>query len=288
MRKTKTAVGISPEKLYLMRSYDFQHHTRDPAAFRSAETMPIWKIARAATAAPMYFKELKLVVPGDGGDSKSYFTDGGFGITNNPTLSAFDEMVSLYSRKNIGAIVSIGTARAHNESRRHFLGRVKTFASVATDPQTVADIMSNKNLENYWRFNDIDGMDVELDEWKPNGMFTKRTPGIETLNKIRDAFNKWFAKSLENSRPLEDCARHLVTRRRARTADTSRWQQFAIGAHQYSCGNPECEGDFETLETFLENHWQLVHEDEENGERWRQPNYKQWNYKIQNGNPFMI
>jgi patatin-like phospholipase/acyl hydrolase len=152
--------------------------------------MHIWQVARAATAAPMYFKELKVHLPGRNGDQKTYFSDGGFGVTNNPAQVALIEMMILYGATNVGAIVSIGTARAPETSSRDLFGRVRKMASVATNPENVAEWMRTEDPDCYWRFNDKTGLCIELDEWKPNGLFTKK-PGHETLRKIQASFDGW-------------------------------------------------------------------------------------------------
>jgi patatin-like phospholipase/acyl hydrolase len=152
--------------------------------------MHIWQVARAATAAPMYFKELKVHLPGRNGDQKTYFSDGGFGVTNNPAQVALIEMMILYGATNVGAIVSIGTARAPETSSRDLFGRVRKMASVATNPENVAEWMRTEDPDCYWRFNDKTGLCIELDEWKPNGLFTKK-PAHETLRKIQASFDGW-------------------------------------------------------------------------------------------------
>jgi patatin-like phospholipase/acyl hydrolase len=177
----------------LMRSYDHvpaQARPHDPINYGPTEKMHIWQVARAATAAPMNFKEIKVHLPGRNGDQKTYFSDGGFGVTNNPTQVALIEMMILYGATNVGAIISIGTARAPETSSRDIFGRVRKMASVATNPETVAEWMRTENPDCYWRFNDKTGLRIELDEWKPNGLFTKK-PGHETLRKIQASFDGW-------------------------------------------------------------------------------------------------
>ena len=76
--------------------------TRNPDL---AHDIPIWEVARATSAAPTYFKTVKI-------DHLKYL-DGGFGGYNNPTLEIFEEVRTM-SNKNSGSVnlmVSVGTGR---------------------------------------------------------------------------------------------------------------------------------------------------------------------------------
>lgn len=247
--------------------------------------MQIWEVARAATAAPMYFKELKVPLWLDGETQKAYFTDGGFGVTNNPTQAGFKEVKALSgseTAENVGVIVSIGTARAKELPGKGGVRTVKRMVSSATDPNTVAGWMNDQKLDHYWRFNnDQDGLSVELDEWKPNSWFTKR-PGHETLTTILHNFNAWAAQS-ENYHAIEKCAKELVKQRRARTPDRSRWQRFATGATKYRCSHKDCKNDaWDSLYQF-NLHWDASHQNDSRREDYKQPSFETWTYQRQNG-----
>jgi hypothetical protein len=249
--------------------------------------MRIWEVARAATAAPMYFKEFKIFLrhEEEKPKEKAYFTDGGFGVTNNPAQVGFEELKLLSgseTTENVGVVVSVGTARGkENPGGKSFHARMKKMASTATDPAVVAKFMKEQKLKQYWRFNDDEtGLHVELDEWKPNSRFTKQ-PGHETLTKIQNAFYKWAHKK-ENFHAIEACAKELVVQRRRRTVDRSRWQRFATGATKYKCGHSHCEPEWNSLYQF-EEHWEQLHSRNLDGDQWKEPTFDTWTYQKPNG-----
>ena len=96
------------EKPYLFRTYknlrkgstpEDQKTDRNPGP---AHDLPIWQVARATSAAPTYFEEVKI-------EGLKYL-DGGFGA-NNPCVEIFREVRKMnnYNKECIGTVVSIGT-----------------------------------------------------------------------------------------------------------------------------------------------------------------------------------
>ena len=83
-----------------------------PVLFRSygpdAATCTIWEAARATSAAPSFFKEIRIHDPVDG--TSEYFIDGGVAY-NNPSEIALKEAGKMW--KNVGrfCLVSVGTGR---------------------------------------------------------------------------------------------------------------------------------------------------------------------------------
>lgn len=215
----------------------------------SAEDLQIWEVARAATAAPMYFKELPVRREMADGETTIYYSDGGFGQTNNPTYEGISEIESLHGGKgsvNVGVVVSVGTSRKKLEAGgKSIFKRVKTSFDRATDPQVVHEKVEREDLQHYWRFNDFDGVDVDLDEWKPNGYFTKH-PGTKTLKKITNDFNAWVMNGHLDD--LRSCAKELVARRRARIRKPAQWDVYATNA-SFTCTQADC-----TSETFNDRH----------------------------------
>jgi hypothetical protein len=203
--------------------------------FGPAESLYVWQVARAATAATFYFKEISFKRNPVGGTRTHFFSDGGFGA-NNPTLLGIREIELLYGKDRVGAVVSVGTSRSDDSDGKGLIARFKKIANQATNPEQVADELSGRQL--YWRFNDKTGIGVELDEWKPNGKLTKGKPGQRTLKKIRDGFTQWYADVLNRDELLE-CAQELVKRRRLRTGDRGRWEIFATCA-DFACPKAGC------------------------------------------------
>jgi hypothetical protein len=275
----------SAETTYLIRSYDHPEKKnnkigapvprRETINFGKASTMEVWEVARAATAAPMYFKEIKSAGMANQ-STKVYFSDGGFGHTNNPTKLAIDEIEKLYGGDKVGVVVSVATARADDRpGGKSFLKRVKQAFSDATNPQHVADQLDGR--PNYWRFNDHKGLNIELDEWKPSGSFTNH-PGHETITTIKTEFNRW-ARKRSNIRALEECARELVRRRRQRAENGARWERFALCA-QFRCQSNDCSRrEFENRSDF-EAHYEQIHaDDRQNAIELKEPEAEFWEYQ---------
>lgn len=195
--------------------------------------MEIWRVARAATAAPFYFSELKII---SDSEEEMYYSDGGFGHTNNPTLQGIWELETLHRRGegenvtygSIGVIVSIGTARRdNNRGGRSTFQQAQEAFRTATDPQHVAEVVNYNNRSNCWRFNDESGLNIELDDWKP---------GNKSGDLMKAGFYKWLA-NWDNADRLRACARELVRRRRSRTRNASKWERFATVA-EFRCHPP--------------------------------------------------
>lgn len=254
------------ETLYLIRSYDHMQRTQSglPRRLTSRPTMPpsrsnteksnkdrelnfgeaedfeIWEVARAATAAPFYFDPLKIDIPG----SKNHksFTDAGFSYHNNPTKDGIREMYRMNPTKLIGIVVSVGTARKDESNLKTgifaFRSKLSGLAKKATATEIVHEDMqmeSNKpNSFQYYRLNDNhEGLDMQLDEWKPKpGRFNRNGSGSTTLKTIRDTFNGWVR---HHHGDFQDCANALVQCRRARiAANDTVWERYATGA-EYMC-----------------------------------------------------
>ncbi|KAF2281459.1 FabD/lysophospholipase-like protein [Westerdykella ornata] len=285
-RRIKSASAARPgvQRLYLIRSYDHKTKPGTPNTeinnFGKAEQMEIWQVARAATAAPMYFREIKFTPPHS--RDRYYFSDGGFGHTNNPTEVGIQEIQLRFGAESVGAVVSIGTARADddNSGGRSIFKRVHNAFSIATNPRIVANQVRRRNLPHYWRLNDEEGLRMELDDWQPNGLTTsKENRGRKTLQEIRARFNEW-ALVYENDESIRACARELVRRRRARIQDGARWEVYATGASNFRCRHEHCpETPFPTRDHFRE-HWHQCHEDNhEDADRCREPEFTIWRYR---------
>lgn len=216
--------------------------------YEKAQQLEIWEVARAATAAPLYFEPLKIRTR-----SKEFlhFTDGGFSLNNNPTREGTREIEEAYSSDSIGVVVSIGTARRDERLPRRGLSWIipmmKSMAQTATDPETIHANMEEKATSAadsfpYYRLNDPDGgLSIPLDEWQPRRSMFGKQAGSITINTMEAAFNKWAANN-ENFNTLTSCAAELVRRRRSRTHDTAKWERYATGA-QFTCRFKRCNSE---------------------------------------------
>ena len=168
---------------YLFRTYKNLHKsaTKEERSFDRnhpalAHDIPIWKVARATSAAPTYFKPMKI-------DGLEYL-DGGFG-TNNPSIEIYDEVRKMNNNSDKCAkiVLSIGTGKNKKLSRftrngsglpRYFnyINFARKAASESEKPH--ADMLRkhthSQHKFHYVRLNVEDGLDVmKLDEWRARG-----------------------------------------------------------------------------------------------------------------------
>lgn len=280
------------EVKYLFRSYDHKGNVALIAARRQntnlqspvpalnygpAEEIEVTQAALAATAAPMYFKEASFPQRVGTRGQEFSFVDAGTGRLNNPTRIGLEEIQTLPGRHTIGAVVNVGTSRSKPDpTSNSIINLLKRLVGNAMDTNIVAEEMEGLNLEHYWRYNDDQGIDIELDECKPNHWYTKDDRrGKKTFDKIEANFHRW-ASEHQNSERLTVCAEELVRIRRGRSTAKSRWEQFAIGAHKYSCPHEDCGQSTYNTRYLFELHWNAAHGDEPGEE---EPHFEKWVYQ---------
>lgn len=210
-----------------------------------AQDFEIWQVARAATAAPLYFEPLKIQYP----TSPKYmlFTDGGFNYTNNPTREGTLEIEEAYGIEHVGTVLSIGTARLDQRPKEKGLlpvfSRIRNVANMATDPEIVhreLEGLSEREQFPYFRLNDPGALDIGLDEWAPKRDLFHKTSGYRTIKTIKDAFANW-AIHFRTQDLFRKCAAELVERRKARRlADRATWERYATCA-KYKCQTKGCD-----------------------------------------------
>jgi hypothetical protein len=176
-----------------------------------ADSMAIWKVARATSAAPTYFDSIKI----DG----VMHLDGGFGGHNNPTKLAYDEIRSTSSLPPF--IVSIGTGmdnKVNYHSRKSLFRKIKTYLNPSDELSRDSELvhwemkkLSSAAKFSYFRFNVDSGIgDIKLDEWKSS---TSRRLG--TLDHIRQATEKYLQQDVVQEE-LAKLAQALVQQRQQR------------------------------------------------------------------------
>lgn len=239
--------ALSVDREYLFRTYD--HHHPSPLALElykrkhlnpgNAHVDPIWKIARATSAAPGYFSPVTL------GDRT--FHDGGM-VANNPAEVALEEVSQMHDQKPM-LIVSLGTGLPKKKQNPHKKPRkvsyinnnwhvLKAMTALITQSEHIARKVElncrdglYKGVDHH-RFNVPDGMgDIVLDEWIP------ANSGSETKRKILELTTNYLSERRVHRRLLQ-CARGLVRLRRKRAA-TERWELFAR-KFVYFCPDPHC------------------------------------------------
>ncbi|KAI1377436.1 FabD/lysophospholipase-like protein [Hypoxylon crocopeplum] len=232
----------------------------------------IWQVARATTAAPMYFRPLKLMTDGNTARGRTNsqppnhnntavphrrhvetLEDGGLGPANNPSNLTYDELKKQMHNTDmkVGTLVSIGTARPMEQpSGPRILRVVKSVVSRYGDPEPTHWRMEQKAQEDpsflYYRFNEpLKLSGVDMDDWKP------RKTGINTIETMTNAFNSSVSEP-DMVDYMQACARELVEARRARVdEDPAKWNRYALGRY-FECGIEGCPDDFER-ETKEEN-----------------------------------
>ena len=114
---------------------------RRPTNYGPATDWKIDQIARAATAAELYFPPVEHEEDGKRNEKeKVKYTDGGFSDANNPTIQGIEDIRQRWGEHSVGTVVSVGTARhdATVQSQRwSFPGRVRKWADRMTDTQPI-------------------------------------------------------------------------------------------------------------------------------------------------------
>ncbi|KAK8088570.1 FabD/lysophospholipase-like protein [Apiospora hydei] len=232
-------------------------------------TWSILEAARAATAAPLYFKrfsksltprQLQTLARVPTSQTLSSFVqsaeqqqqpkpegtrfhliDAGFGIENNPCEKILHEMRTMQFRSK-PILVSIGTARpGHPDEegrRRTLFSTVKRAFRTLGDPENWHAHLQGRAEQGdfmYFRFNARGTLNMEMHEWIP------KKSGRKTIDKMRAAFRDW-ADTEEAQDQLRDCAEQLVKVRRARSnkdRDEAKWARYAVGRY-YICEDNGC------------------------------------------------
>lgn len=225
--------------------------------YGSATDWEVVQIARAATAAELYFPPVKVE------EENARYSDGGFSDSNNPTMQGIDDIRERWGMHSLGIVVSVGTARHESLSqskRWKIRGRVRKWTDRMTDPQPIHIRAKNESKDEnfgfpYFRFTakgDI-ALKIDLDEWKPRHRFrlsNSKPSGYKTTDEISDKFRRWLDNQYVQTK-LTECAAELVEARRLRMKQEAEWERFAICA-KYKCKVGGCEyvGDFSDKDTF--------------------------------------
>lgn len=215
---------------FLFRSYDrkmsystpFERNPGDLNAFA------IWEVARATSAAPSYFKSIRLF--------QARYYDAAVNL-NNPSWEVLNEvnLLAENSQDAIDLLCSIGGGNAKANNPKVKFGN----DSLLQDLSDISDVVHNKveyeseqQLFDYYRFDVNEGLqEVRMNEWKP------KPSGSVTLNRIQEATSRYLEHK-EVSYLIRECAKRLVEKR-AQRAQTMRWERFATGT-RYKCPLDDC------------------------------------------------
>ena len=190
----------------LLRSY--------PAPGRDAIKCEIWEAARATSAAPTFFKEIKIK-HSEGATLR--FVDGGLKC-NNPVAILMEEAEKVFGGNQIlGCIVSlgcgvkpaIGVQKPTGYQKVLFVGMLKALGDIATDCQLVADSTARRFRERpdyYYRLDAPNIGQLSLAEWDAMNDMVSHTrsycedPGV---SKSIDQVVEILCASKENTRKRE-------------------------------------------------------------------------------------
>ncbi|KAJ7840815.1 FabD lysophospholipase-like protein [Mycena olivaceomarginata] len=185
---TTTAANMSLP--VLLRTYNTCDHR--------AMDCTIWQAGRATSAAPTFFKQIKIGHPG----MEEAFLDGGMGH-NNPTAALLLEAKVLFPDKQIACIISLGTGQPHtiNVPKPSLLNQlipldvIKAIQKIATDCEKEHQSLAHcfDGVEKlYFCFNVEQGMqDIQLNQWEKLGDVVANTrqyiQSHPVVNQLADA-----------------------------------------------------------------------------------------------------
>ena len=174
-------------------------HAAGPTLFRTYEVAKnrtynctIWEAARATSAAPTFFKRVKIGPPTSGVE----FVDAGLGY-NNPVKEVIAEAVRVFGEEaQIACVVSIGTGQVGNTNfvkpgvfqKWLPLDLISALKRIATDSGKTAEEMNIKYGKVpgiYYRFDVDRGLQsIPLEEWKQLGAVRAHTGNYMRLEAI--------------------------------------------------------------------------------------------------------
>ena len=145
-----------------------------PAIGRDPIKCEIWEAARATSAAPTFFKEVKIKIEGG---TTLRFVDGGLKC-NNPIVVVMEEAEKVFGgEQSVGCIVSLGSGlksaigvKSPTGYQKILpVGLLNALRDIATDSQDVADSTARRFRQKsdvYYRFNATNIGDLSLAEWE--------------------------------------------------------------------------------------------------------------------------
>jgi hypothetical protein len=242
----------------LFRSYEHPPPHSKPLGKNNGPSIncTIWEAARATTAAPMYFKPMKI--------EKHRFVDGGL-AANNPSWLVLNEIEQIEGSKDaIEFFLSVGTGVAPaslspKNTKTSVKGQKQLLAPLSSrDSQQIIHIQqaSENLLYERWDISDTDNAKIRSVEpklWKSD----------YTLQFIKEATEQYL-RNPEVEESLQRAALKLVKRRKQR-AHTPKWESFVFGV-AYTCKSEEVDTcpDRSTAKIFkdrneLIGHMQRIH-----------------------------
>jgi patatin-like phospholipase/acyl hydrolase len=212
-------------------------------------------VARATSAAPTYFKAVKV------GNRK--LGDGGLGC-NNPAWEAYNEVQDMHNSDDnaIALLVSIGTGESYIrrftqvEGFSEALQTLRAAKGLATDTHRVDENLrkiTRKRKDSYFRFNADSRLGaIKLDSWKKAK--GSRPSTVDEIQRITEEY-----LSIEKvATDIDRVAEILVQNRRMRSK-TDKWEERLYGL-KWRCFVENCpEGQRARRKFELEEHLMFDH-----------------------------
>jgi len=179
---------------------------------------PIWKVARATSAAPGYLREITI--------EGRRFIDGALDC-NNPSVELWREISFLYGPSANSLILSIGTGLQEPSNKFGGNFSILTHAlAMATDSQKIHENMV-----------ELSGLSPQFDYYRLNvveGMGTIKLGAYNKLGKMKGLVEDYLRESKVIDE-LREVAKKLVDSRRARIkCNKDRWEAFCCET-RYRC-----------------------------------------------------
>lgn len=173
----------------------------------------IWEAARATSAAPTFFKSIKIGPPA----SAINYVDAGLGY-NNPIKEVLAEAARIFGdHARVTCVLSIGTGQSGSAEIRqqccHFqrmnpVDLIRALEKIATDSGKTAEEMEQRyrNSPIYHRLDVDRGLDsVYLDEWKRLGDVRARTKNYLRQERVSGRVDKVVdALSVQHNSPAQE------------------------------------------------------------------------------------
>lgn len=216
LNRAVIAYNQSTNSQHVFRSHDqtFKEHSANDRLNQVTAASPeyIWQVARAASAAPLYFAPMRM--------NGNTFFDGGM-KANNPSMVALRELIGS-DAEGIMLIISIGSGMKnnHNERKRGsfsiWRGFLTTVTDLLTDTQTtheeVAKLIDHtEGHHKYHRLNESKSLGaIQLDEWTIKKSSKSDVPvERKTRDHIEHIFEEW-SKQPDVKADLEASADDIV------------------------------------------------------------------------------
>lgn len=199
--------------------------TKRPRWFRSddpsSEELKIWKIARATSAAPTYFKAIDI-----GGIE---YEDGGLIPDQLIQLTEAEQYwnTPLPTHQGHNIIMSVGTGKPRTSRLSLEFHSLRKLLDRSVRTRRPLRPIDNRPPSKYFRFDVDEGLSkLKLDEWKESG-WRRKYSTKETISRAVEAEISKEGVIAE----LRNLAEVLVRRRRERAADSDCWKSFAYSAY---------------------------------------------------------